>query len=71
MIHASGGDTRSYELAVEMAIQVRRFLLVETDTAHVDAWRNALADARPAVPFLALLPRDGLHPAMPARSAVQ
>jgi hypothetical protein len=69
MIHASGADAASYQFAIDMTLRCRRFLLIETDTAHLHEWGAALR-AR-GVPFIGLQPPSGSHPVMPRREAVQ
>lgn len=67
MIHATGATQEIYAAAVDGAVVQRRFLLVETDSAHAHAWADAMQGTRPPVPFLGVLPADGPHPVMPAR----
>ena len=61
MVHATGADAPSYQMAIGMALECRRFALIETDTAHARQWGAALIAKR--VPFLGLVPCDGgTHP---------
>ena len=60
VIHGTGGDIASYKMAAGMAIAHRRFLLIETNSLHIETWGATLKAAR--VPFLALKPSGGLHP---------
>jgi hypothetical protein len=69
MIHATGADVPSYQMAIGMALLARRFLLVETDTAHAREWGEALLARR--IPFITLRPPEGVHPVAPPRSAMQ
>ena len=69
MIHATGADVRSYRTAIGMALVSWRFLLVETDSAHLDEWSGALH--KHGVPFLGLRPPKGSHPVAPDRGRVQ
>jgi hypothetical protein len=69
MIHATGADVPSYRTAIGMALVTWRFLLVETDSAHMDEWGGALR--KHGVPFLGLRPPKGSHPVAPDRSTLQ
>ena len=69
MIHATGADVPSYQMAIGMALLARRFLLIETDTAHLREWGEALLARR--VPFISLCPPEGVHPIAPPRSTMQ
>lgn len=69
VIHATGGDTASYDMAATMAVACRRLVLVETDSRHADEWGHALLAARPPVPFIGLVPPAGeAHPVTPSWS---
>lgn len=69
MVHATGADAASYRLAIGMALHCRRFLLIETDTAHMREWGEVLLARR--LPFVGLRPPAGSHPVMPPRGAMQ
>lgn len=69
LIHASGADVPSYQCAIGMALQCRRFLLIETSTARAETWSMPLLARR--VPHVCLMPRDGVHPVMPTRETMQ
>lgn len=70
MVHATGADAESYQVAIAMALASRRFLLIETDTAHMREWGDVLLKRR--IPFLGLRPADGgVHPIPPDRAAMQ
>ena len=56
LIHGTGADVPSYAIAIQMALHYRRFLLVETDSAHVREWGDLLRSRD--VPFLALCPSN-------------
>jgi hypothetical protein len=56
-------------MAIGMALLARRFLLIETDTAHMREWGEALLARR--VPFITLRPPEGPHPIAPPRSTMQ
>ena len=59
ILHAAGGESAHYASAVMGALATGRLLLVETSTAHVQAWAAALA----GTPTLVVVPRDGKpHP---------
>lgn len=62
LIHASGGDVHTYRMAIGMALEAKRFLLIEADTAHADEWEAAFLEAVPVVPFLKIIPSDGVQP---------
>jgi hypothetical protein len=69
MVHASGADVPSYRLAIDMALLAQRFLLVETGTAHMQEWGEALLARK--IPFVCLKPTDGVHPRPIERRAMQ
>ena len=69
LIHGTGADVPSYEVAIQMALHYRRFLLIETDSAHVREWGDLLRSRH--VPFLALFPSNGVHPVAPAPGEIQ
>ena len=69
MVHATGADVASYQMAIGMALLQPRFLLVETDSAHAHEWGEALHRRR--IPALGLVPPDGVHPVTPPREAMQ
>ena len=71
MIHGTGGDVSSYQAAITMALACRKFLLIETDSAHLQEWGDALLGASPPVPFVGLRPSNGVHPVVPARASMQ
>lgn len=66
MLHAARGEPEHYADAVAATLQHKRVVLVETDTAHTEAWgrlmhRNQVANA-------AVLMRPGVpHPVLPGR----
>jgi hypothetical protein len=64
IVHATGGEVKHYEEAVNAAVLCFRLLLVETDAAHGVEWRRFLGDGR-RIPILAILPCDGVHPVKP------
>jgi hypothetical protein len=68
MVHATGGDAKSYRLAIGLALMEPRFLLIETDSAHAHDWGAALQKRR--IPCIGLVPPSGAHPVMPARESV-
>jgi hypothetical protein len=69
VIHATGADDTSYRLAVEMAVTVRRLVLVETSSDCAGAWAAACRQAH--IPALALMPANGQHPLPLSREQVQ
>ena len=61
LVHATGGDQQSYMLAVTMAEQFSRLLLVETSSDAAEAWVTGLRKV--GVFTIVLLPTgDGVHP---------
>jgi hypothetical protein len=69
MIHGTGADAPSYRAAIAMALVCRRFLLIETDSGHLDEWGATLRKHR--VPFLGLRPPNGSHPVALDRGEMQ
>jgi hypothetical protein len=67
MVHATGADVPSYRLALGLAVVQRRFLMIETDSAHAHDWGSALH--RRNIPALGLVPPDGTHPVVSDRAA--
>ena len=68
IVHAAGGEPEHYRAAVAGALATGRLLLVETDSAHGEAWHAFLA---PHVGGLFIRTRDGLpHPCPPARKDI-
>jgi hypothetical protein len=69
MVHATGADVASYQMAIGMALVQPRFLLIETDSAHASEWGEALHRRR--IPALGLVPPNGVHPVTPPSAAMQ
>jgi hypothetical protein len=69
LIHAAGSDVHTYRVTVAMAVLHRKFLLIETTSRHAPDWACVLDQAR--IPAMAVLPRGGVHPVMPAKGARQ
>ncbi|MBX6747469.1 MAG: hypothetical protein IRY87_36020 [Acetobacteraceae bacterium] len=74
-IHATGGQPIHYAAAAQVTMLVRRFLLIETNTAHEAEWcdlRRAVAPRTPGV-VLTVPPGAPPHPhlAVPAGEVVQ
>ena len=64
LVHATGADQQSYMLAVTMAEQFGRMLLIETASNAAEAWAAKLQQAE--VFTILLLPTgDGVHPVEP------
>lgn len=67
VIHASAGEPWHYEAAAALAEELRAVVLVETGTAHAEAWADLAR--RAAIPRrhigFTLLPRSGPHPILP------
>jgi len=67
VIHAAAGEPQDYELAVETAWVIQRFVLVETATAFQTGWQNHLG---PHMPTLTIQAIDYFpHPKVPAPGA--
>jgi hypothetical protein len=67
VIHACGGEPWHYQAAASLAEEVRAVVLVETGTAHAEAWADLARRAalpRRHIGFM-LLPRSGPHPILP------
>jgi hypothetical protein len=61
VIHGTGGDRPTYQLAISMAQEVGRLLLVETSSDAVEPWTRALT--RAGVRTLCFVPSGGgVHP---------
>jgi len=69
MIHATGADAASYQFAIDITLRCGRFLLIETGTAHMREWGDALQARH--IPFIGLQPPSGSHPVMPPKGAMQ
>lgn len=72
ILHGAGGEPGHYSAAV-MAAQVHhRALMIETDTAHLDAWRALVMRIRPNGAGLIVRTRPGAppHPMMHAPDGV-
>jgi hypothetical protein len=68
VVHGCAGDEALYRQIVINAVLHKRLVLVETASKHVGDWMQAVA----GTPALAIVPRDGgVHPVIPARSAMQ
>lgn len=64
MVHGTGGNRQSYMLAVLMAEQCGRFVLVETSSDAADAWVDLFKGS--GVPSIKLQPAsDAVHPIDP------
>ncbi len=71
LVHGSGAEPEQYRMIAAMALQVRRFLLIETSSAAAQEWGAFLAQRTPKLPMVAILPRDGIHPVPVPRSQMQ
>jgi hypothetical protein len=63
LIHAARGNVATYRLGVHLAQRYGRFLFIETDSAHLEMWRRALAERQ--IPHHAVVPIDDPHPIPP------
>lgn len=70
IVHGTGGRPEHYSMAAEMAVQVRRLLLIETTSAAAQVWAAFLHERSPKLPFMGVLPPDGVHPVMPSKGEV-
>ncbi len=70
VVHGAGGKPEHYEMAAEMAVQVRRLLLIETSSEAAQDWAAYLFERSPKLPFMGVLPPDGPHPVMPDKGQV-
>ena len=71
IVHAGPGRVEEYQDAVIETVLVGRVLLIETGTAHAEAWRVLAVAARPDHSVHVLLPAHGPHPAPIAREKMQ
>lgn len=63
MLHGTGGRPEHYELAIEGAKVHRRVVLVETCTAHIEAWTTLARRTMAPERILRMQPPDGgVHP---------
>jgi len=70
VVHGTGGRPEHYAMVAEMAMRVRRLLLVETTSAAAQDWAAFLHERSPNLPFMGVLPPVGPHPVMPARGGL-
>jgi hypothetical protein len=65
LLHGAGAEIAHYEAAVQAAENGRRVLVIECNSATLDAW-GALVLAAPHRPnTLVIIPRGGVHPIAP------
>jgi hypothetical protein len=70
LANASAADVASYRAAICMSLAHRRFVLIETDTAHVAEWSTSLM--APRIACIELTLGDGVaHPFPLERDVVQ
>ena len=67
IVHGAGGETGHYRLAVDAAETFQRLALIECTADQVQPWTAFLGCPR----TLMIVPRDGVHPVMPPREALQ
>jgi hypothetical protein len=65
-VHAAGATRESYRDAIDGALLLRRFVLVETSSQRALAWAALLKNK----PAKVMLPRDGVHPIAPNRGVM-
>jgi hypothetical protein len=66
VIHASSANAETYQQAILAARTMGRCVLIETDSAHAEAW----LDLFPTKPTLTILPTNGAHPAAPPKGSI-
>lgn len=71
IVHGAGATLTEYRAAVYACLAVKKLVLVETSSAHIQAWATHFAEAKPPVPIALILPRDGQHPKPVPRSEMQ
>lgn len=69
IVHACGGLPEHYETAVSAAVLTKRLLLIETDTAHGDAWAGFVS-GKPGISTLYIRTRVG-EPSHPRPAVLQ
>lgn len=62
LLHGAGGHPEHYAMAVDGAMQHKRLLLVECDSASLDAWISAVTRYAPRASALGIAPTTGPHP---------
>jgi hypothetical protein len=71
LLHGTGGEPEHYEGAVQLAEQFGNCLLIETSSAQIDPWLEALKDAPKLKRGVVIWPPSGeTHPVLP-RGMVQ
>lgn len=61
VVHGTGAKPDHYKIAIELAVQTGKCLLVETDSDHAPVWADGLH--APGFPlFLFIPPGGGTHP---------
>lgn len=69
LLHAAAGDVGSYRLAIAGTLARRKLVLIETSSQYARDWALALRQAN--IPTVAVLPRGGEHPVLPAKKDLQ
>lgn len=69
IVHGSGPAPDHYAFTVGATLGHGRVVMVETDSAHLDAWAALFANRMPVTTIRP--PDDRQHPAPPAREAMQ
>jgi len=59
IVHGAAGEAAHYELAVTGALAVRRFVIIECNSAHQKSWEAEIATR---MSTLSIRAREGLHP---------
>jgi hypothetical protein len=71
LLHAAGAEIQHYEAAIQTAQIRNRVLLIEASTQTARAWADLILRVGPRTPVLAIWPREGAHPIVPRREAMQ
>ena len=70
IVHGTGGRPEHHAAVVQFTLGYGRLVLIETDSAHMVAWRAPFVSSR--VPVLMIQPPDdGPHPVQPPRGQMQ
>lgn len=71
MIHGAAGTPDSYQMAVSRCMKAGRYVLVETDSGHLEEWTDFFLAAKEPVSLDIIVPEDGIHPLPVDRSRLQ
>lgn len=71
VLHCAGAEVHHYEAAIQAVQVVRRVLFIETSTKGAEAWIDLIDAEQKRSSTVAILPREGAHPIVPAREVMQ